>query len=281
MTQSILHTASQAPHAMLLTLLSGSLTYRYCRWDSDLTVSGNLFTSMPSLTYDADALGGGTDEEKFSITMDTEAAPVPALLTPYIHAPVTAIIQEVSPGDDTSIRNVFKGTFGNVKQNPSGNGNIAGIEVLGLKRRLQEAVVGLPALTTCANGLGDFRCQKDIASDILTGTVQSVRSKFDNHIEISITGSPSMQNARWRRGFVEIDGARSVIRQVLSAGTNPNPIVELMLRELPPDTWVGLTITLTPGCDGNLSTCRTVWDNEAHFLALGFSMPTRNPVFES
>ena len=280
MTQSVLHTASQAPHAMLLTLLSGSLTYRYCRWDSNMTVDGDAFTSMSPLTYEAEGLGGGTDEEKFTLTMDAQADPVPALLSPYIHAPVTAIIQEVSPGDDSSLRNVFKGTIGTVKQNPSGNGNIVSIDVLGLKRRLNEAVVGLPATTTCINSLGDFRCQKDISAEILTGTVQSVRGKYDTHIEISIADSPNMQNARWRRGFVEIDGARSVIRQVLSAGTNPGPVVELLLRELPPDSWVGETITLTPGCDGNLSTCRTIWDNEAHFLALGFAMPTRNPVFE-
>jgi hypothetical protein len=67
---------------------------------------------------------------------------------------------------------------------------------------------------------------------------------------------------------------------VLSPGTNPDPVVELLLREIPPPSWIGETITLTPGCDGNLSTCRTVWDNEARFLGLGFSMPTRNPVFE-
>ncbi len=280
MTQTILHTESQAKHAMLLTLLSGSMTYRYCRWDGDLTVSGNLFTAMPSLTYDIEAQGGDTEEAKAQITMDAEADPVPALLTPYIHAPVTALIQEVSPGDDTSLRNVYKGTFGTITENPGGNETIAQIDVLGIKRRLNEAVIGLPALTTCINSLGDIRCQVDLTSDILTGTVQSVRRLYDNHIEVSLTGSPDMQNARWRRGYVDVDGGRSIIRQVLSAGTNPSPVVELLLREFPSDLWVGQSIALTPGCDGNLSTCRTVWDNESQFMGFGFAMPTRNPVFE-
>lgn len=280
MTQSILHTESQAKHAMLLTLSSGSQTFRYCRWDDNLTVESNTFTSMPSLSYDAEAQSGDVEDAKFSITMDAEADPVPALLTPYAHAPVAAVIQEVSPGDDTSLRNLFKGTFGNVKQNPGGNENIVSIDILGHKKRLGETVVGLPALTTCLNTLGDFRCQKDITADILTGTVQSVRTKSDNHIEISLTGSPNMQNARWRRGYVNVDGAKVIIRQVLSAGVNPNPVVELYLREFPPDSWVSQSVTLTPGCDGNISTCRTVWNNEEHFMGFGFAMPTRNPVFE-
>jgi hypothetical protein len=265
---------------MLLTLLSGSLTYRFCRWDYDLTISGNAFVSMPSLTYELDPIGGGFDDEKAVITMDASVEPVPSLLSPYIHAPVTAIIQEVAPGTDSSLRNVYKGTFGAIRENPAGNENIVRIDVLGLKSRLQEAAVGLPCLTTCINSLGDFRCQKDISAEILTGEVLSTSEKFPNHIEVSIADSPNMQNARWRRGYVDVDGARSVIRQVLSPGTNPDPVVELLLREIPPPSWIGETITLTPGCDGNLSTCRTVWDNEARFLGLGFSMPTRNPVFE-
>lgn len=280
MTQSILHTESQAKHAMLLTLLSGSQTYRYCRWDSNLTVGGNSFTSMPTLTYDMEPQGGGVEDAKVQITMDAEADPVAALLSPYAHAPVTAVIQEVSPGDDTSLRNVFKGTFGSVSENPQGNTNIASIEVLGIKKRLGEAVVGLPALTTCINSLGDFRCQKDISLEILTGTVVSVGTLAPNHLVLNLTGSPNMQNARWRRGFVEVGGARVSIRQVYDAGTNPNPRVGLLLREFPPASWVGESIELTPGCDGNLSTCRTVWDNEQNFMGFGFAMPTRNPVFE-
>lgn len=280
MTQSILHTESQAKHALLVTLLAGSSTYRFCRWDNDLTVDGDDFTAMACLSYDADALGGGLDQEKFTLTLDAEVEPLPSLLSPYIHAPVTALIQEVAPGTDASLRNVFKGTFGSIKQNPQGNRNIANVEVLGLKRRLHESVVGLPALTTCVNSLGDFRCQKDISGETLTGTVSTVRRLYDNHIEVTLSGSPVMQNAKWRRGYVDLDGARSVIRQILDAGTNPNPTVGILLRDFAPDAWVGESITLTPGCDGNASTCTTVWDNIEHFNGFGFAMPTRNPVFE-
>lgn len=279
MTQTALQTASQSPHAVLLTLLSGTATYRFCRWDDDLTVNGDNFTSMPSLTYDMEAQGGGTEDAKTSITMDSTVEPVPSLLSPYVHAPVTAILQEVAPGDDSTLRNLFKGTFGTLRENPQGNENIVKIDVLGLKKRLEEAKVGLPSLTTCLNTLGDARCQKDISGDILTGTVTSVRANYDNAIKIILSGSPNMQNARWRRGYVTVNGASSVIRQVLNQGTNPNPIIDLFLREFPPDSWVGESITLTPGCDGNLSTCRTVWDNEAHYMGIGFAMPSRNPVF--
>jgi len=279
MAISALHTDSQAKHAFLLTLESGTQTFRYCRWDDDVTVGANTFSSMPSLTYDMEAQGGGAEDAKATITFDSQVAPMPAMLSPYAHALVTATFQEVIPGTDASLRNIFKGTFGSITQNPEGNENIVKVEVHSLKKRLEDAKVGLPALSTCLNTLGDSRCQKDISGDILTGTVSSVRTQYDNQITLSLTGSPNMQNARWRRGFVDVGGARSVIRQVLSAGTNPNPIVSLFLRDFPPDSWVGESITLTPGCDGNLSTCRSVWDNEIHFMGIGFAMPSRNPVF--
>ena len=279
MTQTILHTASQAPHALLITLVDGTTTFRFCRWDDDVAVGGDTFTSMPSLTYDIEAQGGSAEDAKATITMDSTIAPVPALLSPYVHAVITATLQEVIPGTDASLRNIFKGTFGSVTQNPEGNENVVKIEVHGLKRRLEDAKVGFPALSTCLNILGDSRCQKDISGDILTGTVASVRSQFDNQVVVTLTGSPNMTNARWRRGYVSVNGARSVIRQIIDAGTNPAPTVSLFLREFPPDSWVGETITLTPGCDGNLSTCRTVWNNEVHYMGIGFAMPSRNPVF--
>lgn len=279
MTQSILHTEPQAKHAFLLTLVSGSTTYRFCRWDDDLTVGANTFTSMPSLTYDLEAQGGSVEDEKATITFDSQVAPMPALLSPYVHALVTATLQEVVPGTDSTIRNIFKGTFGSITQNPEGNENIVKVEINGLKKRLEDAKVGLPALSTCLNVLGDSRCQKDISGDILTGTVVSVRTQWDNQVTLTLSGSPNMTNARWRRGYVSVNGANSVIRQVIDAGTNPAPTVSLFLRDFPPDSWVGQSIELTPGCDGNLSTCRSVWDNEVHYMGIGFAMPSRNPVF--
>lgn len=53
------------------------------------------------------------------------------------------------------------------------------------------------------------------------------------------------------------------------------------LMRQPPAEWAGQALTLVPGCDGNIITCRDVYDNEERFTGYGYATPTRNPLYET
>jgi hypothetical protein len=44
------------------------------------------------------------------------------------------------------------------------------------------------------------------------------------------------------------------------------------LQREAPSSWLGVTVTATPGCDGLISTCRS-YENEHHFNGLAIRAP--------
>ncbi|PCJ18271.1 MAG: hypothetical protein COA96_16760 [SAR86 cluster bacterium] len=53
------------------------------------------------------------------------------------------------------------------------------------------------------------------------------------------------------------------------------------LTRQPPTEWAGQALTLVPGCDGTISTCRDVHDNETRFTGFGFGAPDRQILYET
>lgn len=277
MTLTVLDTDPAAMQVVLVTFSWGSspTVTRYNSGPTDLTFNGNVFLSEPTLTFGFDnAKTGGTEDSPITVTMNMKRAPYTTLCLPYRHATVDVLIETASPEDETSRYEVFSGRVSKMRVTPNSDG-LARATIKGLKSRLN-ATIGIPATSSCVHQFGNenlSRCGVTLADKRVTATVTAVGATgIINLIQVSgFSGDSS--NIRWNRGYVQVNGLRITIR----ASYNDGAFFEL--KRQPPPYWVGQSIIFTPGCDKTLATCR-YWLNELHFLAPGYAMPDRNPVFE-
>jgi len=77
---------------------------------------------------------------------------------------------------------------------------------------------------------------------------------------------------QYTSGSVEYDGLGLGIRDLKED--------QVTLRQQPPATWLGQTVTFGSGCDKSVETCR-LWGNEAQFGGLGIAMVDYNPLYEN
>lgn len=282
MTQTALETNAANPYAILVTLTWGDAnTARYCRWDSDLTVDSDTFTSVPTLAVKMNKpQHGGVDDAPMELKIHASHSPFDKLITLYPHAKVDVLIEEVVPGDDTTRQTIFYGRIAKVSARPSSlSGHLATCEVVGIKAKMK-AILGLQCLTTCAWVLGQSPCGYDLSANTLAGTVNTISTTVPTRLTIDFTGSPDMSNVRWNRGYLQYDGLRISIRKCHDDGSNPNPTVTFDLKQPPPPEWATQDISVVPGCDKKITTCR-IHDQESQFMGAGYSMPGYNPVFAS
>jgi hypothetical protein len=74
------------------------------------------------------------------------------------------------------------------------------------------------------------------------------------------------------RGFAQFQGLNIDI-----VGWDPKEPNVFVMTKPPPDSWIGQTIRIYPGCDGSIETCRDTWDNEENFQGPGYGMPAYRP----
>lgn len=66
-----------------------------------------------------------------------------------------------------------------------------------------------------------------------------------------------------------------MIRDFISSAPN-----RFVLVNRPPASWLGITVNMTPGCDGQESTCASTWNNRPKFGGVGIGSPAFNPQLE-
>lgn len=276
MTQTDLDKKAANPFVVLVTLSYGETPTerRYVRHSTDVTLGSDTFTAAPTLAVTLKEQHGGTDDDGAEVTIDAGLAPFDNLSSGEPHARVAVKIEEADPDDAGTRRELFYGWIRTVRVAPSGRSRLATATVEGIKSRLKVAM-GVPATTTCAWRFGDARCGVDVAAQREVGTVTALETNGErNRLTVDFgTSTPDLSNSRWRRGYLEVDGLRLMIRKSFNDG-------RFDLVRIPPARWLNAEVTATPGCDKTISTCRSVWDNEEHFGGLGYAMPARNPIFE-
>jgi len=283
MTQTAIETSPAVKYAILITLSWGDANVaRYCKWDSDLTVDAQTFTAEPTLRVSMDKpQHGGTDDSAIEIQASPMISPLDQLVVPRPHAAVSVTVEEVVPGDDTSRQTLFVGTISKASAKPRRRGGLATFKVISAKARLQ-AVLGVPAVSTCVWVFGDSHCGFDLPAATLTGTITEMDSGgVPNRIKIDFDTLPEADVRKWRRGYVEYDGLRIAIRELyiadIDVGT-PVPI-RLDLASFPPASWDDAEVSIVPGCDKQIGTCR-FHERESRFGGFGIAMPNKNPLFE-
>ena len=265
MTNTI-DTKSNKAYTNLITFEYNGVYKRYAAYDSDVVVAAQTYLAVPEIELQNLAFTSFFDSRHISLKIPSSYAPVNSLIQPHPFAKVVVYIDEINVDDLTSKRSLFKGEVVNVTKSISDRSTLVTLTVATTKNLLQ-IPVGIPATSTCPWNFGDDNCKIDLDTVKIATTIEGVDAftvTISNH---------SLVGAYAQRGFIEKDGVRIPIR--VASG------YELTLTRQPPTDWtVGASITVYPGCDKTLNTCRTRWNNERYFCPLGYAMPSYNPIFQ-
>jgi len=240
---------------------------------------GALYTSRPQIGIKPIKYSGVFNETPVKIKMDVGAADsfTDRISSGEPHSPITVDIWEIvdpAPGNlPKQVLHLFNGDVQIVSKNADGHSGVIEIEVAGLKNQL-EVPLGIPLLPHCVWTFTKRGCALSPTGLAETGTLTALLST-DKQIA-TITGLSSHTGKYWHRGYVEVDGLRILIRD-----WNSTAATTFMLGQEPPARWVGVTVSVFPGCDKQLTTCRTRWNNEEHFGGAGFAVPAYHPVVEN
>lgn len=280
MTQA-LHQPTAISYSPLVTFTWGDLPFvrRFIRASVAHTIDGESFLPAPELEMRFDKpLSVGTEDSPLILTIRGNREPANTLRMPFPHAPVKVKVEEVDLNYLPSRREIFYGHVSLCDSNPRGGHLLCHLTVDGIKARLTH-VVGLQALSTCVWAFGDENnspCKVTLADKRLTA-VLTYRQVDNNPVRVALDTSSDpyfpLTNAHWAGGYIDYQGTKVKIRASLEDG-------RFDLRSPVSPEWVGKTVTMTPGCDKTIQTCR-YWNNETRFMGFGIGMPGANPIFSS
>lgn len=239
---------------------------------------GSLFTSRVQMKVENISLSAALEESPFKLLIELGAS---GSFTDQVssgepHSPIKLDVWEIinpSPSAlPVEVLHLFSGDVQIVTRNADGNTNLIEVESVHLKSQL-EIPMGLVCMSDCVWTFTGRGCNLSPAGLAETGTL-TAKDSSDGMI-VTITGLSAHTGRYWHRGYVEVDGLRIGIRD-WEAGD----ATTFCLVVEPPARWVGVSVSVFPGCDKTLDTCRVRWNNEEHFCGLGFAMPAYHPVVE-
>lgn len=279
MGQTALDSKIATDYAMMVVMKWHNLTARYTSWTSDVTISGvssdldGTYDSQPSLLIEMGERHGGVEDKPCRVTMLRDLDPFDEMARGFVHAPVRVWMAHCEPGDaSATMRLLHRGWIENLIRNPGGATRLVRAEVVGVKAFLKDVPLGLYTTPHCQWEFASAYC--GATQVVANGTIAAVGSPSQNAISVSFGAAPSNDPKLWRRGHVEVNGAKVDITNV--TGTNP---MTVYLRRVPPSDWDSESVTMRSGCDKTLNVCRDVYSNEINRQAPGESIPDYNPAF--
>lgn len=247
-------------------------------YEEDVTYGGDVYTSIPALGLVLPANTADLRDTPLKMTLPAgTSAFFDRVSNGEPFAPVEIQVIEQILNVETTAEDIFvlyRGMLSRSIKNYNNDEGLIRLEFLSIKSRL-DVPLGLPANTQCPWQLGDHNCQLSPALVSEVGTVATITGKV-----VQITGlsaHPGIENDRyWEKGFVERDGLRILIRRYLQPAS-----VQFHLVARPPADWLTQLVTVTPGCDKTIETCRARWNNEEHFGGFGYAIPNYQPLYET
>jgi uncharacterized phage protein (TIGR02218 family) len=187
----------------------------------------------------------------------------------HAHSEVTIWISECDPRDIAgTYRKAFMGTVRKITKNPRGATGLVAFEVAGHRYRIA-IPLGLLCDAQCSWAFGDRTCQVDLSPIRQTGTITAINGRV-----ITVSGISSTVARYWLFGYATLENLNLAVVEYTTGH-------DLTLSRVPPVSWLGATLTFTPGCDKSLKTCRNRWNNEVHFGGFGIAIPAYNPQLEN
>lgn len=154
-------------------------------------------------------------------------------------------------------------------------------EVRGLTQALQQNIVQTYSERCNVALLGDSRCKFDVASVTRTGTVSSVTNR--KTFVVTLDAGPAPVNATYYNGgrlvFTSGDN-NGFIREIKTATLVGSDLTITLWDEAPADIAIGVTVSVPPGCDRRLETCRDVFDNVVNMRAPGLHAAGRDRLMK-
>lgn len=263
--------------------------YRYTNWATDIDPAGNNWISTPTLEVKWPKNTGTLQANGCIIRTLVDAnatmqGMVDLILadgtpTPVVDVEIREVIKPVVIGDTATELVPFKGRVLRAVRNAGGRAKQVRFEVQNIKARL-DIPLGLPCNHHCVwqfmgkgcsvqSGVSSRGPQK--VTEQRVRTVSAINGK-----EVTVSSDPSLTGTKsFRFGYAERAGVRIGILDWDSG--DPTKII---LRQQPPASWSGQSVTFVPGCDKTIETCRSAWSNEANFGGIGYALPAYNPHFE-
>lgn len=237
---------------------------RYVTGTESVLIEGETFVPIAEMEPSLAAMHGGTEDSLFEVKLPL-VPPLTTMCRPYAHAPVSAVVWELDPADPAGKRVVYRGTIAKTVLNATGVRGLVLVTVAGYKSRLGFPL-GIAVTADCPWTFGDSNCCKELTALQESYVVASVSGRT-----ITLTDLESPRDDYWVWGSAAYDGLTLQI-------TKESGDV-LTLKRRPPPEWDNASITLTPGCDQKLATCR-LWDNEHRFGGAGIAMQNYHPIIE-
>ena len=133
---------------------------RYIAWTDDVTVSSQLYTSVPELEIKIEKQHGGAEDAPSVITIPKTYSPIDKLARPFPHSDCRVTILECDPSDPSNTVGVlFFGYVSKILAGKFGSNSMTEITVLGLKAQGNFSL-GFPANTDCDWNLFDAHCKE-------------------------------------------------------------------------------------------------------------------------
>lgn len=276
MAQTNLDKSAASQMAVWIDLTFGGTTLYYISGSRSVKIGGkfgDIYTPAKGLEATIGRNHGGISDQPSFFQMADTLEPLATMIQGYVHAPVSVRIGHVDPADGDGIyeRLLYVGRITKVTKNPSGRQGIVRAECLGTKSLLKISL-GLSLTPTCQWRFADAStCQATKVT--IAGTVSAVRVTGNTEVEVAGT-FPDLTPELWKRGYLEVDGARVMIRQVSAIAGG----AKFTTTRVPPDSWVGMAASVNSGCDKQPSTCEDIYDNINNINAPGISIPPYNPL---
>ena len=251
---------------------------RYTDSNSDLSTIKGFFLAKPGMEVKLPSNTIGLDEKGCEITLPIEPGDTFAeeISRGRIFPPVTITIFEIfrrEPPETDQILTPFRSRLTSTEKNPENRVGAVRFRCLNPKSRLTSAC-GIQCNPQCENTFGDSNCSFDVSTVEETGTATLLGGS-----QVRITGLTSVDPLErpnyFIEGWVSFNGLNLSIFQWDAFGDQE----VFTLERLPPPSWDGEDVVVTPGCLKTIGACRE-WDNEMNFRGLGIAIPTYNPVFE-
>jgi hypothetical protein len=268
--------------------------FRFTDFTRGIVFQGLPYDPVPDLQINWGAKSGGIQPETVGIRVptvtqsDIDLSTFERLSGPIPSEPVFVKIYNVIVSqDDTSEEGFleFRGTLHRTTDNYQGESGVSFFEFNDSVKGELDVPLGLLCVHHCLWTLGNERgspCGIDIASFRETVTISGLSSGnylagINDYTVPSVPGGNAHPvSGYYHRGYIERGGLRLGIRD-----WGMGRPFAFSFSEPVPTTWLNQTVTLTPGCDKLIDTCRGRWDQEENFAGFGHAMVPYNPSLES
>jgi uncharacterized phage protein (TIGR02218 family) len=230
------------------------ITLRFTSLDQDLTIGGNVYSSLAGYTPSAVVSTNdfAVDNMTVDSVLDVDVITEEDLLGGIYDGASVRIFQVNWADPDGGEIDLKTGTIGEVR--------IAGdrfvVELRGLTSALQTSI-GEVYSASCRASFGDSRCKVLLSTLEVAGAVTAVNTRLD------IATTLTQEDGYFTYGRIEWLTGNNV-GQMLEIKGFVSSVVSMVLPPLN-DVVVGDTFKIVPGCDRTLDTCVSRWDNVLNF----------------